>query len=61
MQELNEREANRFFMTDAEILRSWRCAADRSRQVEVLAQLNACSEEDMAEKLESLGVDLFCS
>ena len=51
---------DRFFMTDQEILRSWRMAEDRKAQVGILAQLNACSKKRMLEKLESLDVDLSC-
>lgn len=47
-----------FYMTDDEILRSWNRAVSRREQVQILADLNACSLERMEEKLESLGVDL---
>lgn len=47
----------RFSMTDHEILRSWKRAINKSQQVEILAQLNACSEKKMRAKLEALGVD----
>lgn len=47
----------RFYMTDSEILASWRRAANRKEQVQILADLNACSEEKMRAKLEALGVD----
>lgn len=49
---------DRFYMTDDEILTSWNRAVNRREQVQVLADLNACSLERMEEKLESLGVDL---
>lgn len=47
-----------FYMTDDEILTSWNRAVSRREQVQILADLNACSLERMEEKLESLGVDL---
>lgn len=49
---------DRFYMTDDEILTSWNRAVNRREQVQILADLNACSLECMEEKLESLGVDL---
>lgn len=49
---------DRFYMTDDEILTSWNRAVNRREQVQILADLNACSLERMEEKLESLGVDL---
>lgn len=49
--------AGGFHMTDDEIRASWRRAANRRQQVEILAQLNACSEKKMRAKLEELGVD----
>lgn len=48
---------DRFYMTDREILRSWKRAINKGQQVEILAQLNACSEKKMRAKLEELGVD----
>ena len=47
-----------FFMTDDEILSNWRRADNRKEQVQILADLNACSRERIEEKLEALGVDL---
>ena len=49
---------DRFYMTDDEILTRWNRAVNRREQVQILADLNACSLERMEEKLESLGVDL---
>ena len=49
---------DRFYMTDDEILTSWNRAVNRREQVQILADLNACSLERMEEKLEALGVDL---
>lgn len=46
-----------FYMTDREILRSWKRAINKGQQVKILAQLNACSEKKMRAKLEALGVD----
>lgn len=43
------------FMTDAEILDSWRNAASWREQVKILAELNVCSVERMQRKLVELG------
>lgn len=45
------------FMSDDEILYSWRMALDRREQVKILAELNATSVQNILEKLELLGID----
>lgn len=45
----------KMFMTDDEIRDSWRRAASWREQVKILAELNACSVEQMQEKLVELG------
>ena len=47
------------FMSDSEILSSWRKAESHKNQIQILADLNACSVETVLEKLESLGVDVL--
>lgn len=44
-------------MTDAEILRDFNGAKKKSEQVQVLADLNCVSKEEMMSKLRELGVD----
>lgn len=43
-------------MTDSEILSNYRGAKNQKAQVKILADLNAVSEPEMAEKLRSLGI-----
>ena len=49
---------DKWYMTDDEIRRSWRCCRDKIEQVKVLAELNCKTKEEIIEKLESLGLDV---
>lgn len=44
-------------MTDEEIKRDWLAAKDRKKQISVLAELNACTEEEVRKALLRAGVD----
>lgn len=44
-------------MTNEEILRSWRQALDRTKQIQVLAELNLCGRSRIVEILIEGGVD----
>ena len=50
-------KGQKMFMSDAEIQRSMRRCDDRNAQVQILADLNACSRSEMLKHLESIGVD----
>lgn len=47
---------DKFYMGDNEIAVSYRTAASKSAQIQVLADLNACSRRKMRGKLITLGV-----
>lgn len=49
---------DKWAMTDDEIRRSWRQAADKGEQVKIIAELNARSKEDVIKKLTELGEDV---
>ena len=46
---------DKWYMSDDEIRRSWRQAADLKEQVKIIAELNARSKEDVLKKLIELG------
>lgn len=46
---------NKWYMTDDEIRRSWRQAADKAEQVKIIAELNAQEKADVIEKLKEIG------
>lgn len=46
---------DKWAMTDDEIRRSWRRAADKGEQIKIIAELNARSKEDVLRKLIELG------
>lgn len=46
----------KLYMTDDELRRSWRDAADPKNHVQVLAQLNGVNEEAVIVRLHSLGI-----
>lgn len=39
------------YMTDAEIVKSYKEAANKRKQVEILCQLNLCKPDDMLRRL----------
>lgn len=51
-------KGQKMFMSDAEIQRSMRRCDDRNAQVQILADLNACSRSEMLKHLELIGVDI---
>ena len=46
----------KYYMTDGEIITDFRQAKDQTAQIEILADLNCVSREQMREKLRSLGL-----
>lgn len=46
---------DKWYMTDDELRRSWRHAADHAEQIKIIAELNARSKEDVLSKLIELG------
>lgn len=48
---------NKWYMTDDEIRRSWRCAKDPIEQVKILAELNCKTKQEIMTKLIELGID----
>lgn len=51
-------KGQKMFMSDAEIQRSMRRCDDRNAQVQILADLNACSRNEMLKHLELIGIDI---
>lgn len=49
---------DKWAMTDDEIRRSWRRAADKGEQIKIIAELNAREKEDVVKKLQALGEDV---
>lgn len=49
---------DKWAMTDDEIRRSWRQAADKREQVKIIAELNARDKADVIRKLTELGEEL---
>ena len=49
---------DKWYMTDDEIRRSWRQAADRKEQLKIIAELNARDKADVIRKLTELGEEL---
>lgn len=49
---------DKWHMTDDEIRRSWRQAADRKEQLKIIAELNARDKADVIRKLTELGEEL---
>lgn len=49
---------DKWYMTDDEIRRSWRRAADKGEQIKIIAELNARTKEDVVKKLQALGEDV---
>lgn len=49
---------DKWYMTDDEIRRSWRQAADRKEQLKIIAELNARDKTDVIRKLTELGEEL---
>lgn len=49
---------DKWYMTDDEIRRSWRQAADLKEQVKIIAELNARDKADVIRKLTELGEEL---
>lgn len=45
-------------MTDYEIRRSWRQAADKGEQIKIIAELNARSKDDVIAKLKEIGEEI---
>lgn len=50
--------AVKLFMTDSEILGSFRRADNKPEQVKILSELNACTMDNILDKLEELGEDV---
>lgn len=49
---------DKWYMTDDEIRRSWRKAADKAEQIKIIAELNARTKEDVMKKLVEIGEEL---
>lgn len=49
---------DKWYMTDDELRRSWRHAADHAKQIKIIAELNARSKKDVIKKLTELGEEL---
>lgn len=47
----------KWYMTDDEIRRSWRCAKDSIEQIKILADLNCKTKQEVMTKLIELGID----
>lgn len=48
----------RWYMTDNEIKRSWRCAINKRDQIGILAELNCKTKLEVEQKLADLGLDI---
>lgn len=46
----------KWYMTDDEIRRSWRCAKDPVEQIKIIAELNCKTKQEVVTKLEELGI-----
>ena len=49
---------NKWYMTDAEIKRSWRCAINKRDQIGILAELNCKTKAEIEQKIADLGLEL---
>lgn len=49
---------NKWYMTDAEIKRSWRCAINKRDQIGILAELNCKTKAEVEQKIVDLGLEL---
>lgn len=47
---------NKWYMTDDEIRRSWRCCKDQIEQIGILAELNCKTKDEVVDKLTELGI-----
>lgn len=45
------------YMSDGDIVKEWREAKDRNHQIQILAELNSCSREEIIDILKRAGVD----
>lgn len=49
--------SDKWYMSDDEIKRSWRCCAKKSDQIKVLGQLNCKTKKQVIDKLTELGIE----
>ena len=51
-------KSNKWYMTDSEIKRSWRCAINKRDQIGILAELNCKTKAEVEQKIVDLGLEL---